>query len=257
MSNKVKPAKTVGKMTDDEIKEVVKNAYGKFARSSKSCCAFFTGTALAKLLGYDVKGMPESVTESFAGCGNPVALSGLREGEAVLDIGSDAGLDVFMAAKKVGDLGRVIGIDMTPEMIEKARNNAEKLGLKNVEFKLGDLEDVPVGDASVDVVISNCVINLTPNKDKAFKEVYRVLKPGGRMFISDVVIHGKLPKKVLESLQAYTSCVSGALEEQKYIQTIKDAGFINVEIVGKAKFGPIASDKIKAYKPKEIKSSLK
>jgi len=256
MNKKVKPA-TVSKMADEEIKEAVKKAYGKFARSSKSCCAFFTGTALAKLLGYDVNGMPESVTESFAGCGNPVAISDLKEGEVVLDMGSGAGLDVFMAAKKVGDSGRVIGIDMTPEMIEKARNNAEKLGLKNIEFRLGDLEDIPVEDASVDAVISNCVINLTPNKGKAFNEAYRVLKPGGRMYISDIVIQGKLPKKILESLQAYTNCISGALEEQKYIQTIKDAGFINVEIVGKAKFGPIASDKIKAYKPRGIESSLK
>jgi len=251
-------AKNVSKMTDKEIKEAVKATYAKVATSSKSCCdtvccdipSVGGGTALAKMLGYEIKGMPKSVTESFSGRGNPVALSDIRKGETVLDLGSGAGLDVFMAARKVGDRGKVIGVDMTPEMIKKAKMNADKLGVKNAEFKLGDLENLPIEDESIDVIISNCVINLTPNKYKAFREAYRVLRPGGRMFISDVVLEGKLPRKVQQSIKAYTACVSGALEEEKYTQTIKDAGFVDVEIIGKAKFlRYLASDKIRAYKP--------
>jgi len=251
--------KNVNKMTGGEIKEAVKKAYVKVAASSKSCCDAICcdapflggGTALARMLEYDIENMPKSVTESFVGCGNPVALTDLREGETVLDLGSGAGLDVFMAARKVGDKGRVIGVDMTPEMIEKAKMNASKLGIKNVEFRLGDIESLPIEDESTDVVISNCVINLTPDKYKAFREAYRVLRPGGRMFISDIVIEGELPERVRESIEAYVACVSGALKEQEYIQTIKDAGFENVEVIGKAKSGYIASDKIRAYKPEK------
>ena len=251
--------KSIDKMTDEEIKEAVKKAYTKVAASSESCCDTICcdvpflggGTALARMLEYDVEEMPKSVTESFTGCGNPVAISNLREGEIVLDLGSGAGLDVFVAARKVGDEGKVIGVDMTPEMIEKAKLNANKLGIKNVEFRLGDIESLPIEDESMDVVISNCVINLTPNKHKAFREAYRVLRRGGRMFISDIVIEGELPEGVRESIEAYVACVSGALKEQEYMQAIKDAGFVNVEIMGKAKLGYIASDKVRAYKPAE------
>ena len=253
-------AKRVSKMTDKEIKKAVKETYAKVATSSKSCCDAFCcdvpflggGTALARMLEYDIENIPMSVTESFAGCGNPVALSDIREGETVLDLGSGAGLDVFVAARKVGDKGRVIGVDMTPEMIEKARMNTDRLGIGNVEFRLGDLEHLPIEDESIDMIISNCVINLTPNKFKAFKEAHRVLRPGGRMFISDIVIEGKLPKKVQESVEAYTACISGALEEEKYLQTIKDAGFVDVKIIGRTKFlDYLASEQIKASKPKK------
>lgn len=240
--------RSIGKMSNEEIKGTVKKAYAKVATLSKSCCGS-SGTILAKKFGYDVKNMPKSVTESFAGCGNPVAISDIKKGETVLDLGSGAGLDVFMATKRVGDKGKVIGVDMTPEMVKKAEMNAHKLGILNVEFRLGDIENLPIEDETIDAVISNCVINLTPDKQKAFKEVYRVLKPGGRMYISDIVLEGKLPLKLLDSIKAYTACISGALEEHEYLQLIKDVGFADVRIIEKSHLGPIASAKIRAYKP--------
>ena len=258
-TKKPKPqTKNVNNLTAEEIKETVKKEYAKVATSPKSCCdpsccyEPFTGGGenLATSLGYDIENMPKSVTESFAGCGNPVALSDIKENETVLDLGSGAGLDMFMAAKKVGNKGKVIGIDMTPEMVKRARENAEKLGFKNVEFRLGDIENLSVDDESIDVIISNCVINLTPDKPKTFREAYRVLKPGGRMFVSDIVLEEELPKEVKESIEGYVACVSGALEEQKYLQAIKDAGFEDVEVIGKTKSRYIASDKIRAFKPK-------
>jgi len=261
-TKKPKPqTKNINKMTAKEIKETVKKGYAKVATSPKSCCDSsccyepFTGggETLATSLGYDIENMPKSVTESFAGCGNPVALSDIKENETVLDLGSGAGLDMFTAAKKVGNKGKVIGVDMTPEMVKKARENAEKLGFKNVEFRLGDIENLPVDDESIDVIISNCVINLTPDKHKTFREAYRVLKPGGRMFVSDIVLEEELPKEVKESIEAYVACVSGAIEEQKYLQAIKEAGFENVEIIGKSNFGPVSSDKIRAFKPKNTR----
>jgi arsenite methyltransferase len=251
--------KNVNKMTPEKIKETVRKGYAKVATSPKSCCDTscdchepFTGggETLASSLGYDTENIPKSATESFAGCGNPVALSDIKENETVLDLGSGAGLDAFMAAKKVGNKGRVIGVDMTPEMVKKARENAEKMEFKNVEFRLGDIEKLPVDDETIDVIISNCVINLTPDKHKTFREAYRVLKPGGRMFVSDIVLEEELPKEVKESIEGYVACISGAIEEQKYLQTMKDAGFENVEIIGKTKSRYIASDKIRAFKPK-------
>ncbi len=244
--------KPVSEMSPDEIKEEVKKTYTKVAeRSSSSCCG--PTESLAETFGYDVKGLPDSVTESYAGCGNPVALASLSEGEVVLDLGSGAGLDMFVASKKVGETGRVIGIDMTPEMIKKAEANAEKLGITNVEFRFGDIEDMPVDDDSVDVVISNCVINLAPNKGKVFNEAFRVLRPGGRMMISDIVLEKPLPEKIRDEVVSYTGCVGGAILEEEYLQLMRDAGFENVEVVDKAVYcgGPeVASAKVSAFKPK-------
>jgi len=160
-----------------------------------------------------------------------------------------SGSTSFLAAKKVGRTGKVIGLDMTPEMIEKAKKNVEKLGVKNVEFRAGDIEDMPIEDESIDVVISNCVINLAPDKNKVFEEAYRVLKPGGRMIISDIVTEGELPKKVRDDVEAWAACVAGALPEKEYIQSIKRAGFVEVNVVSKARLGLISSDKIEAHKP--------
>ena len=159
------------------------------------------------------------------GCGNPVALASLRPGETVLDLGSGGGIDCFLAARKVGPEGRVIGVDMTAEMIHLARENAQKSGLKNVEFRLGEIENLPLEDGSVDAVISNCVINLSTDKERVFREIYRVLKPGGRMMVSDIVLDGELPAKVKDSVAAYTGCIGGALKRDDYLAAIVKAGF--------------------------------
>jgi len=202
------------------------------------------------------------------GCANPVALSSLREGELVLDLGSGAGFDCFLASAKVGKSGKVIGVDMTPEMIEKARQNARKGNYKNVEFKLGDIENLPVEDDSVDVIISNCVINLSPDKEKIFQESFRVLKPGGRIMISDIVLLKELPDFLKNSVEAYTSCLSGAIKKENYLELIEKAGFSDVEVLQEKIFSLdcIADDpsvkatceslKIPLEKIKEIENSF-
>ncbi|MGY5872342.1 MAG: arsenite methyltransferase [Candidatus Thorarchaeota archaeon] len=250
--------KKVSEMKPDEIKDAVRDAYSKVAAgvspeagiASSSCCeqpeqtqssccgpapeTKITRVNLAGALGYDTDGMPISATESFAGCGNPVALASLKEGEVVLDLGSGAGLDMFVASKKVGDTGKVIGVDMTPAMIEKAKKNAEELGITNVDFRFGDIEDMPVDDNSVDVVISNCVINLAPDKGKVFREAFRVLKPGGRVMVSDIVLSKPLPMEVSDEVVTYTGCIGGAILDEEYLQHMRDAGFKDAKIDSKA-----------------------
>jgi ubiquinone/menaquinone biosynthesis C-methylase UbiE len=251
-------------MSSDEIKEAVKQNYERVAQpsggsccppsSSSSCCEpeatpSNPRTSYAETLGYDVIDMPESATESFAGCGNPVAVASLKEGEVVLDLGSGAGLDMFHAARRVGSTGRVIGVDMTPAMIEKAKHGANQLGLENVEFRLGDIEDLPVEDNSIDVVISNCVINLAPDKAKVFQEAFRVLRPGGRVMVSDIVLETPLPEEVRQDISYYAGCIGGAILEEEYLQHIRDAGFQDVEVVEKTGCAPAVSAKISAFKP--------
>ena len=245
------------KMKDDEIKEFVKKTYAKVATSGCSCCgdssSLPSGVEQATLAGYsldELKFMPAKVMETFDGCGNPVAFSELKTGETVLDIGSGGGLDAFLAAKKVGTTGRVVGIDFTEKMIRKAMGNARELGLKNVEFRLGDAEDMPVETSSVDVVISNCVINLAPDKDKVFEEAYRVLKPGGRMIISDMVTEGELPDEIRRDPRCWAGCVAGALEIEDYLRKIRKAGFKHVKVLSRTNFDKtIVSIKVKAQKP--------
>jgi ubiquinone/menaquinone biosynthesis C-methylase UbiE len=164
------------------------------------------------------------------GCGNPVALASLKEGETVVDLGSGGGFDCFLAAKRVGEKGRVIGVDMTPEMIDKARQNAVRGKYKNVEFRLGEIENLPVADNTADAVISNCVINLAPNKKRIFEEAFRVLKSGGRLMISDIVLLKELPEEMKKGMNS-TSCVTGAILKDKYIETIKTVGFENVKLI--------------------------
>jgi ubiquinone/menaquinone biosynthesis C-methylase UbiE len=171
------------------------------------------------------------------GCGNPVALASLKEGETVLDLGSGTGVDCFIAAKKVGRQGKVIGVDMTPEMIDKARENAKKDNYKNVEFRLGEIENVPVADNTADIVISNCVINLVPDKKKVFKEVFRTLKSGGRMMISDIVLTKELPEQIKNSVSAYVGCLSGAILKDEYLKIIKDVGFGEIKIKNEISMG--------------------
>jgi SAM-dependent methyltransferase len=173
------------------------------------------------------------VTEASLGCGNPIAIASLRPGEVVLDLGSGGGIDCFLAARKVGPAGRVIGLDMTPDMIKLAQRNAKKIGATNVEFRLGEMEDMPLPDRSVDAIISNCVINLSPDKDAVFQEAYRVLRPGGRMSVSDIVIQGELPQPVRERLDAWAACVAGALDEAVYLDKMRLAGFEDVDVLSR------------------------
>ncbi len=242
--------KRITEMNDEEIKEEVRKAYEKVAQSTGSCCGSGTRSEYAKTLGYSIDDFPQSVTESFAGCGNPTALASLKEGEVVLDLGSGAGLDVFMAAQQVGQSGYVIGVDMTLAMIEKAKANAEKLGVKNVEFRYGDIEALPVDDESVDVIISNCVINLAPDKGKVFQESFRVLRHGGRMLISDLVLEAPLSQESQDAVASYTGCIGGAILKEEYLKLIREAGFTDVRIVSEAPFNIATSVKIEAFKPK-------
>jgi arsenite methyltransferase len=178
----------------------------------------------------DADELPDEVIDISLGCGDPVTLAALTAGQTVLDLGSGGGIDCFLAAKKVGPTGKVIGVDMTAAMIERARSNKEKLGAGNVEFRLGEIEHLPVADNSVDVIISNCVINLSPDKPQVFREAYRVLKPGGKLAVSDIVTDGPLPQAVKNSLSAWAGCIAGALDVEDYIGGIEAAGFMDVEL---------------------------
>lgn len=233
-------------MGDKDIKKIVKQGYAKIAMQGRSCCGPASSCCgnselienISRRIGYsdkDLNTIPEDANLGL-GCGNPVALASLQEGETVLDLGSGAGFDSFLAAIKVGEKGKVIGVDMTPEMIKKARENAQKGGYKNVEFMLGEIEDLPIPENSVDMVISNCVINLSPDKDKVFREAYRVLKPGGRFMISDIVLLKELPKSIKESMDAYIGCVAGALEKDEYLKKIRTAGFEDVRVIDETIF---------------------
>ena len=181
----------------------------------------------------ELDGLPETVTDVSLGCGNPLAISELQAGEVVLDLGSGGGIDCFLAARHVGPEGKVIGLDMTPEMIKLARNNAKKIGATNVDFRYGEMEDIPLPDGSVDAVISNCVINLSPDKDAVFGEAFRVLRPGGRMNVSDIVVDGDLPQPIRDSLNAWAGCVAGALDESVYLSKIRAAGFEEVQVLSR------------------------
>ncbi len=233
-------------MKDEKIRRIVREGYGRIAKGEGSCCGPTKASGqltdlaqdIGKKIGYteeELKAVPEGANLGL-GCGNPVALASLREGETVLDLGSGAGFDCFLAANKVGKGGKVIGVDMTPEMIEKARENAKKGGYENVEFRLGEIENLPVADNFVDVIISNCVINLSPGKGRVFREAFRVLKPGGRLMISDLVLLKELPDFIKNSVEAYIGCLSGAIMREEYIGAIKAAGFQEVRIIDEASF---------------------
>jgi arsenite methyltransferase len=255
----------------ERIKEAVRQAYGDVARrslgeparpsccgpsepsccgpSEPSCCAASqpadcacapseasadTPSAAARLYGTDILAeLPASVTDMSLGCGDPTVTAELQAGEVVLDLGSGGGIDCFLVARKVGPKGRVIGLDMTPDMIRLARRNARKMGVANVDFRYGEMEDIPLPDASVDVIISNCVINLSPDKDAVFAEAYRVLRPGGRLTVSDIVTDGELPESIRSSLDAWAGCVSGALDEAEYLAKMRAAGLEQVQVVSR------------------------
>lgn len=256
--------------TDEGIKEAVRQTYGDIARrfveepvlsnglspskgavegpARASCCgpnqptnccgpleaaAESTSTAVRLYSAGELADLPDSVTGIALGCGNPTAITELRPGEAVLDLGSGGGIDCFLAAREVGSEGRVIGLDMTPDMIKLARRNAKKVGATNVEFRYGEMEDIPLPDESVDVIISNCVINLSLDKSAVFGEAYRVLRPGGRMSVSDIVIHGELPQSIRDRLDAWAGCIAGALDESDYLSNIRAVGFEEVKVLSR------------------------
>ena len=230
-----------------DVRTIVRERYGNLAQqsgsgSTVSCCApesdcCGVGDDLGELPGsvvqlyeIDVAGLPADVTNLSLGCGDPVTLASLEPGQVVLDLGSGGGIDCFLAAKQVGPMGKVIGVDMTPAMIDRARINKEKIGAENVDFRLGEIEHLPVEDESVDVIISNCVINLSPNKPQVFRDAFRVLRPGGKLAVSDIVLNGSLPEEIKNSLSAWASCVAGAIDIKDYKAAIEAAGFENVHV---------------------------
>lgn len=219
--------------TPDPIHEVVREHYAERIKSNASCCGSSDCCSTdSNLYPADLLAtLPQGETSVSYGCGDPITLASLQPGQTVLDLGSGAGLDCFFAAKKVGETGRVIGVDMTPEMIERATSSAKRLNIQNVEFRQGYLEDLPVESNTVDVIISNCVINLSPDKSRVFSEAFRVLKPGGRLAVSDIVTDGPLPDAIKKSLSAWAGCVAGAVEAQEYIAMMKSVGFTDISIV--------------------------
>lgn len=232
-------------MEEKDIKKIVREGYSRIAKGSSCCsssgnCCGQPGEEreLSLEMGYsydDIEKVPEGSNLGL-GCGNPVAIASLREGETVLDLGSGAGFDCFLAAEKVGPKGKVIGVDMTSEMLEKARENASKSNFTNVEFRLGEIENLPCADNTADIVISNCVINLSPDKDRVFVEAFRVLKPGGRMMVSDIVLTRPLPEYIKNDDNAYIGCISGAILKEDYLSSIKRAGFADIKIMDEVRY---------------------
>lgn len=236
-------------MKEKEIKRAVKEGYARIAKQATSYYSSQEGSGyfdnledICKRIGYSEEDISAAPPESNLGlgCGNPVALAAIKEGERVLDMGSGAGFDCFLASSLVGPSGQVIGVDITSEMVDKARANAKKGGYENIDFRQGDLENMPVADNYVDVVISNCVINLVPNKRLVFKEAFRVLKPGGRLAISDVVLTRELPDFVKNSTKAYIGCLAGAIMKQEYLEIIANVGFSDISVAAESSF-PVQS----------------
>ena len=229
---------------DKDIKKQVREAYGDIARTNDppwlrnyAVTEKDPATDYMKSIGYtdeDLELVPDEANLGL-GCGNPIAFASLKKGEIVLDLGSGSGFDAFLAARAVGEGGRVIGVDMTQDMLQKAEENARKCGFSNVEFRFGEIENLPVEDNAVDVVISNCVINLSPDKEKVFKEAYRVLRPGGRLMVSDIVVTKPIPKILARSMQMYAACVAGAVLKENYLKLVKGVGFEEVTIVSSAR----------------------
>jgi arsenite methyltransferase len=230
-------------MKEKEIKEAVKGRYSQIAKQDQqSCCSSCSGGASSILqsrgIGYeraDLEQVPEEAIMGL-GCGNPTATADLKVGEVVLDLGSGAGVDVFLAANKVGPAGKAIGVDMTKEMVDRARKIAISHGYQNVEFRLGEMENLPAEDESVDAIISNCVVNLSPDKAKVFQEAYRALKPGGRLTVSDIVSEGALPDEIRTDSNAWSCCIGGALEQREYLDKIRGAGFEDIKVVSSREF---------------------
>ena len=249
--------------SDEDIKQAVRERYGQIARDFRpeagaACCGPTSccddrGAAVRLYADETLTELPPEVTGLALGCGDPLRIHRLQPGQTVLDLGSGGGIDCFRAAQQVGPAGHVIGVDMTPEMIDRARRNAQQLGLTNVEFRLGEIEHLPVADASVDVIISNCVINLVPDKRQVFREAYRVLRPGGWLSVSDIVTRGELPEGLRRSLAAWTGCLAGAVDVEEYIAGLGEAGFEEVQVTPENPHlpipSPVFSARITARKP--------
>ncbi|MGZ3614765.1 MAG: arsenite methyltransferase [Thermodesulfobacteriota bacterium] len=254
-------------MENEEIKKSVRERYGNIAKQGSSCCgpaksccgSTNSAESVSRSIGYseeELQAVPEGANMGL-GCGNPTALASLKEGEIVLDLGSGAGFDCFLAAKRVGSTGKVIGVDMTAEMLERARENARKGNFDNVEFRLGEIENLPVGDNQVDVIISNCVINLSTNKKRVFEEAFRVLRPGGRLMVSDIVLLKDLPEEIRNSVAAYVACIAGATTKNDYLEAIRAAGFEGTKVLGKAAYSAelLVNDPIAVEVAKNLKLS--
>ncbi len=247
-----------------EIKKAVRSYYSNAIKvqpensncgCGSGCCNENATNTAEKARIYEDAGfndLPQEVTEISFGCGDPVTLASLVPGQTVLDLGSGGGVDCFLAGSKVGETGHVIGVDMTPDMLDRARANLEKVGAKNVEFRLGEIEHLPVEDATVDVAISNCVINLSTDKPQVFREIFRVLKPGGRMAVSDIVTDGVLPDEIRQNLTSWAGCVAGAWDAKDYIAAISDAGFVNIKVVPVYMDEEIIQDALNESKDPEV-----
>jgi SAM-dependent methyltransferase len=255
-------------MDEQDIRNLVREKYADVATgvhrsccgAPSSCCGSGSAVQISQSIGYSPEQMtsvPEGANLGL-GCGNPVALASIREGETVLDLGSGAGFDAFLAAKAVGASGRVIGVDMTPEMIAKARENARRGGYGNVEFRLGEIEHLPVADSSVDLIISNCVINLSPDKPQVFADAFRVLRPGGRLTVSDIVLLRPLPPALANSVAAYAGCIAGASMKEDYLSMLRRAGFSDIQVVGESPFniGDMTNDPMVKAIIEEAKLSI-
>ncbi|MGE5430114.1 MAG: arsenite methyltransferase [Syntrophomonadaceae bacterium] len=260
---------------EKQLKEVVKEKYGQIAvqseKTSASCCCGSASEPVnisccggsADDVNYTIMSDEYTHLQGYVaeadlnlGCGLPTQFAGIKEGDTVVDLGSGAGNDVFVARSIAGDRGKVIGIDMTPEMIAKAEKNKAKLGFKNVEFYLGEIEEMPLEDGIADVVVSNCVLNLVPDKNKAFSEMYRIIKPGGHFCVSDIVLKGELPESLSESAAMYAGCVAGALQQEDYLGKIAEAGFTDVEIK-KSKIIDLPLDTLMRFMPEEDAKNYK
>ncbi|MCH7964227.1 MAG: arsenite methyltransferase [Bacteroidetes bacterium] len=241
-------------LTNNEIKEMVKEKYGEIAEGNSSCCGPTSCCGpKSKVVDYTIMQDDYTNLEGYVadadlglGCGLPTEYAGIKKGDTVVDLGSGAGNDVFVARAIVGEEGKVIGLDFTQEMIDKAKENKEKVGFINVEFKLGGIEEIPLEQDIADVVVSNCVLNLVPDKEKAFAEMYRIIKPGGHFCVSDIVLKGELPAELKKSAEMYAGCVAGAVQQADYLSMIEKAGFENVEIK-KTKVIELPDDILKNY----------
>jgi SAM-dependent methyltransferase len=237
-------------MKEKDVRNAIRDRYGGIAAGGSCCgpvntngCCSSADTvddrSMSDVIGYspeDRASVPQGADLGL-GCGNPLAFTMLKDGDTVLDLGSGGGFDCFLAAKHVGNSGHVIGVDMTPAMVESARENAKKGAYSNVEFRLGEIENLPVADSSVNLIVSNCVINLSLDKTRVFREAYRALKPGGKLIVSDIVLMGKLPLRIQQSIDAYIGCISGAIQRDDYLRIIEDAGFSDVQVLTQKSFG--------------------